>query len=78
MLFRLFDREGLKLVPAVQFSSTLNDLEHQLRARRIRRPASTWLKDRDDRGANCRAPITAWPLITIRSIRACRPPCAKS
>ena len=27
MLFRLFDREGLKLVPAVQFSSTLGDLE---------------------------------------------------
>ncbi len=31
MLFRLFDREGLTLVPAVHFSSTLEELEIQLR-----------------------------------------------
>jgi hypothetical protein len=31
MLFRLFDREGLTLVPAIQFSSTLDELEQQLR-----------------------------------------------
>ncbi len=31
MLFRLFDREGLTLVPAVHFSSTLEELETQLR-----------------------------------------------
>jgi len=31
MLFRLFDREGLTLVPAVQFSFTLDDLERQMR-----------------------------------------------
>jgi hypothetical protein len=32
MLFRLFDREGLKLIPAVQFSSTLTELECELRS----------------------------------------------
>lgn len=31
LLFRLFDREGLTLVPAIQFSSTLNSLEQELR-----------------------------------------------
>ncbi len=31
MLFRLFDREGLTLIPAVHFSSTLNELEEALR-----------------------------------------------
>ncbi len=31
MLFRLFDREGLTLIPAVQFSSTLSELEYELR-----------------------------------------------
>ena len=31
MLFRLFDREGLTLVPAVHFSSTLEELEERLR-----------------------------------------------
>ncbi len=33
MLFRMFDREGLKLVPAVQFSSTLVELEQRVRSR---------------------------------------------
>jgi hypothetical protein len=32
MLLRLFDREGLTLIPAVQFSSTLEELERQLRS----------------------------------------------
>lgn len=32
MLFRLFDREGLALVPAVHFSSTLDELEQALRS----------------------------------------------
>jgi hypothetical protein len=32
MLFRLFERDGLQLVPAVQFSSTLDELEQQLRS----------------------------------------------
>ncbi len=31
MLFRLFDREGLTLIPAVHFSSTLPELEERLR-----------------------------------------------
>lgn len=31
MLFRLFDREGLTLIPAVHFSSTLEELEKTLR-----------------------------------------------
>ena len=39
MLFRLFDREGLTLVPAVQFSSTLEELET-----RCAPPAATSVK----------------------------------
>ena len=31
LLFRLFDREGLTLIPAVHFSSTLNELEELVR-----------------------------------------------
>lgn len=34
MLLRLFDREGLKLIPAIQFSSLLPDLEEELRSSR--------------------------------------------
>jgi hypothetical protein len=38
MLFRMFDREGLKLVPAVQFSSTLVGLETALREDEAKEP----------------------------------------
>ncbi|MHB8865788.1 MAG: family 10 glycosylhydrolase [Pirellulaceae bacterium] len=34
MLFRLFDREGMHLVPAIQFSSTLVELEQRIRSDR--------------------------------------------
>jgi hypothetical protein len=43
LLFRLFDREGLKLVPALQFSTPLPELEVLLRANKHESQGSTEL-----------------------------------
>ena len=78
MLFRMFDREGLKLVPAVQFSSTLAGLETALREDEASEQAQgepdCW-KAIAVRGRKCMALTTAWPRTTIRSIPRSNPPC---
>ena len=73
MLLRLFDREGLRLIPMVEFASPLPELEAVCRAGASRR---AW------NGSARTAPTGArgrrggdWRRITTCSIRACRKRC---
>ena len=43
MLFRLFDREGLQLIPSVEFAAPLPALESQLRAEGAQSEGMVWI-----------------------------------
>ena len=76
MLLRLFDREDLQLIPAVELAAPLPALE-ALRRRGPAGAAGTGMDraGRRDLDARPTPPAAAWPPTTTCWIRACRTRC---
>ncbi len=75
MLLRLFDREGLQLIPALEFAAPLPELE-AVRRGAGRPTASSGSAPTARPGGRTTPPAAAWPPITTPSIRASRRRCS--
>ena len=75
MLFRMFDREDLQLIPSIEFAAPLPQLEALRRRGGRASEGIEWVGPDGPTWCQSGQRTAAWPLTTTSSTRACKMPC---